>query len=170
MARVKPEKREVIKNLKDADSAMAEIGHLAREIGGIKMNAASEIDRIKADADAKITPLAKRIKEIEAGLSFYAEYNKDDLFQTARSRDLVFGVFGFRRSTKLKPLAKWTWKKVLGALKDGGFKEAIALKERENREVLSQWPDDRLASVGVARDARDSFWYEVKEEALEADK
>lgn len=46
------------------------------------------------------------------------------------------------------------------------FKEAIRVKEEPDREVMSQWPDERLELVGCQRKEKDTFWLEIDEEKL----
>jgi hypothetical protein len=71
-------------------------------------------------------PLQSRLASIEGGLLAFAEHNKDDLFKSKRSRELDFGTLGYRRSKEIKPQPKKTWKMVLGAIKELGFKAGMA--------------------------------------------
>ncbi|MBF0261068.1 MAG: host-nuclease inhibitor Gam family protein, partial [Magnetococcales bacterium] len=59
-----------------------------------------------------------------------------------------------------------TWAMVLGKLKELAFYEAIRVKEECNKEVLHEWPDERLAAVCARRVEKDVFWYELKKEEL----
>jgi len=167
MPRKKPQtKAEHIKDLKAADNALREIGELNRKLQAIDADKADRIDAIKADAKAQAEPVQERVKTLEAGLELFALIHKDELFADRKTRTLVFGEIGFRKSTKLKTLTKWTWEKVLGAIKDFGFLDAVRIKESVDKDALKQWPDDRLEMVGVVRHEADAFGYDTYDEPL----
>ncbi len=168
MARSKPNNLYPVKDLKDANKALAEIGQIKREIGGIEAAMNDEIDRIKADAEAAVAPKASRLASLENGLLAFAEHNKDELFVGKRSRELDFGSLGYRRSKEIKPQAKHTLAMVLGAIKELGFDEAIRIKESVNKDELATWSDERLALVKARRIKKDTFWYELSEQAVRA--
>lgn len=125
-----------------------------------------EIDRAKASARATAEPLEARRKELAIALEAYATHNKAALFAKRKSLDLGFGVIGFRLSHKLKTLAKHTWGQVLEALKGYGFSEAIRVKEEVDKDVMRDWPAERLATVGVTRETSDEFYIEIKQEEV----
>lgn len=157
-----------VKNLEDANKVLARIAHHQREVAAIEADMNKHIDRIKADAKTKAAGHEEKIQGFENGLQAFSEYRKDELFQKARSIPLNFGNIGFRKSTSLKPAVKHTWAMVLGIIKDKGFKTAVRRKESVNKDVLGEWPDDRLEQVSVRRVSTDQFWYEINEEELEA--
>jgi len=91
---------------------------------------------------------------------------KGRLFVGKRSVDLDYGKLGWRKSTEIKPAAKTTWAMILGRLRELAFGEAIRIKEEVNREVLHEWPEERLELVGARRVEKDTFWYEIDEAKL----
>lgn len=166
MARMKPGDMCWIRDLQHANQAMGEMAEISRGLARIEGEMNSGIDALKARADAEAEPLRKRLKMMEDGLSVYAQHNKDELFAERKTLDLVFGVMGFRKSTELNVQPKTTWAMVLGKLKDLAFKDAIRIREEPNKDVMREWPDERLALVGARRVERDVFWYELKEEEV----
>lgn len=126
-----------------------------------------EIDHVKACAEADSEPLLKRLDLLDASLLAFAEYNKAELFEKKRSVELMYGLLGFRRSSEIKPKPKTTWAMVCEALKSLGFDDAVRVREDANKEVLREWPEERLDLVGARRVEKDTFWYEVKEEAVD---
>ena len=169
MARIKPKNLFPIKDLAAANEALARIADLKRRLAKLDSDLNADIDRLKADAEAKAAPLQTLMASIEGGLLAFAEFNKDTLFEKKRSKELDFGVLGYRRSKELKPQPKITWKMVLGKLKDLGLAAGIRIREDVNKDELRQWPDERLALVGVRRVDKDSFYYEIDEQKI-ADK
>jgi len=175
MARTKP-KVLALSDIKEADAALAELAGIKRDLAALEHVMNESIDSIKAEAKAQSAPLAARAKDLEVALANFSTARKDDLFPKKKSLDLTFGVLGFRQSTKLKTLARWTWKLVLGRLQEladspdgGAFLEAIRIKPEVDKEAMREWPEERLATVGVQRVAEDEFFYELKSVELKED-
>ena len=163
MSRKKPQNLYPVKDLTEANAVLADIGALKRQIEQINGVLADDVDRLKADAEAQIAPLLAKLNCLENGLLAFAEYNKDDLFAGRRSRELTFGLLGYRRSSEIAAKPKHTLAMVLGKLKELGFDEGIRVNESVNKDTLRTWPDERLDLVGARRVEKDSFWYELKE-------
>lgn len=167
MARQKPKNLYPVKDLEHANKVLAQIGQLKRQVTAIEAKMNDDIDRIKADSEAAVEPLASKIASLENGLLAYAEYNKDELFVKARSKELVYGSLGYRRSHELATQPKITWKQVLGKLQELGFTEAIRIKKDPDKDILRTWADEKLALVGCRIREKDTFWYEIDEQALQ---
>ncbi|MBF0417014.1 MAG: host-nuclease inhibitor Gam family protein [Magnetococcales bacterium] len=166
MARTKPEIF-YIRDLDHANQVMAEMSQISREIQRIETDLNREIDAAKALADALAAPHRKKLEAMGNGLANYAEHNKKELFVAKKTVDLVFGMFGFRLSYELAPAVKSTWGAVLERLKAMKIHEAIRVREDPAKDIMREWSDERLASVGARRVEKDQFWYELKEVNLE---
>ncbi|MFA7174862.1 MAG: host-nuclease inhibitor Gam family protein [Kiritimatiellia bacterium] len=166
MARQKPKNLYPIKNLAEANTALAEIAEMKRTVKATESSMNDEIDRLKAEAEASVAPLLSKMGNLENGLLAFAEFNKDELFVDKRSKELDFGSLGYRRSKEIKPAAKKTLAMVLGKIKSLGFAEAIRTKESVNKDELAQWTDEKLALVDARRVEKDTFWYEVAEQEI----
>jgi len=164
--RQKPNNLIHLPDIHAVDGALSELCELTRSIESTEAAMNAEIDSLKAKAAAEIQPAQARKGALEAGLEAFGKYNKT-MFDHIRSKELVYGTIGFRKSRQLRPMPKKTWAKVLGLIKQYGHDTAIRKKEKPNKEVLEQWPDERLKSVGVRWFEKDEFWYELKEETLE---
>ncbi|MEO5332137.1 MAG: host-nuclease inhibitor Gam family protein [Magnetococcus sp. YQC-5] len=164
-SRVKPQPVYMIADMQQANAVLGEMAMLQRAITTIEADMNSVIDTAKRNADAFAAPRRKRLKDLETALSVFAEFNKETLFNVQRTAELAFGVFGFRRSTELKPKSKITWAMVLGKIKELGF-AAIRVKDEVDRDAMREWPEERLSLVGVQRIQKDVFWYEIKQEEL----
>lgn len=169
MARSKPQAPAVvINNLEQADDLLREMAVCSRAIESIRSTMNQAIDDAKAQAKEQAATHAARLKELEESLAAYATYQKAELFKARKSVTRVFGTFGFRKSTEIKPLAKQTWGSIMEQLKSLGLTHAIRTKEEVNKETLQEWPDERLEKVGARRVSEDRFWVEVDQAALEA--
>jgi phage host-nuclease inhibitor protein Gam len=165
MARSKP-KAKVIADAKQAEAAMLELAQLGRQINAVEIDAAENIDLIKANAAAEMEPLKARQKELGNSLCIYATLNKDQLFKARKSQKTPYGVFGWRKATKIKPIPKMTLAQVLERLQELDIREAIAVKESVNKEAMRGWQDSKLKTVGMRRVVSDEFFIEPAEEEL----
>jgi phage host-nuclease inhibitor protein Gam len=157
-----------IRDLTDADRALREIAEIDRAVEAANHELNEDIDRMKEEVQETLLPLIERKEMLGAGLANFAEISKADLFKDRKSKELDFGTIGYRRSTSLAVMKKIcsTWKEVLGKLRQYDFKEAIRVKEEPDKEVMSEWPKERLDLVGVQRVEKDEFFYEIKQEKV----
>lgn len=107
MARNRPNNLHAVKNLAEASATLAEIAGVKRDLKAIEGRLNAEIDHLKAQAEIEASPIQVKLKQLEAGLQAFAEYNRD-LFKDRRSRELDFGTIGFRKSKEIKPQPKMT--------------------------------------------------------------
>lgn len=159
-----------IRDLEEANNALAEIAEIDRAIEAANRQLNEDIDKLKKDVQEDIAPLAERREILGNGLANFAELNRTEMFKDRKSKELDFGTIGFRKSTALATIKKVcsTWKEVLGKLKQYEFKEAIRVKEEPDKEIMSEWPKERLELVGVQRVEKDEFYYEIKQEKVAA--
>jgi phage host-nuclease inhibitor protein Gam len=168
MARRKPNPPAVvINNLEQADDVLREMAKCSREIELIRSSMNQVIDDAKNEAKELASTHQARLAELEESLAAYATYQRSDLFKVRKSITRVFGSFGFRKSTEIKPEKKQTWGGILEQLKSLGMTHAVRIKEEVNKETLQEWPDERLEKVGARRVSEDRFWVEVDQAALE---
>jgi len=163
----------VVADLDAADKALARLAAIRRIVDAENLRLNETVDKLKAHVtEVTAAPLAEAAA-IEAALATFAATRKDDLFAKARSQELNFGTLGFRRSAEVKPQPKHTWGSILERIKalvtgqDGDpFKAAVRLKEEVNRDVLKEWPEERLLTVGARIVEKDTFYYELKAEQI----
>jgi len=160
----------VVADLAAADRAMARLAEIKRTEEA-RLNAA--VDKMKAHAKEHTAAVLAESVALEAALATFAETKKDVFFSKARSQALNFGVIGFRRSSELKPQSRKTWTSILERIKAlstgeelDPFKPAIRIKEEVNRDVLKDWPEERLDAVGARIVDKDTFYYELRAEQI----
>lgn len=153
----------LIKDPGAVNAALGELSQLKRELSAIDLEMNEQIDQLKGKAELKKKAGLERVAALEAGLVAYGEFNKD-LFEEKRSHQYTFGRIGWRRATELKPVGKTTWKEVQGALRKFQFVAALRTKEEVDKEELLKWPAERLELVGVVRQVKDTFFYELETE------
>ena len=155
-----------ISNLDEFNARLSEIAELDRELTTIDYELNETIDQAKTEAGQAAEPHKTKREQLEASLAAYAEYNKPVLFSDKKTIDLLFGSFGFRKSSAIKNMKGFKVADVIAKIKELGLRNAITVKESLNKDVMKEWADKQLEAVGAMREEKDSFWYEVKEEEV----
>lgn len=168
MARSKP-KTLVIADANQADEAMLSLARLTRKIKAIELDAQENIDFIKKNSASEMEPLKASIKELGDALCTYATLNKDQLFKGRKSLETPYGVFGWRKATKLLTIAKMTLSDVLERLRELDITDAIKTKESVDKTAMRDWTDAKLQSVGMRRVVSDEFFLEPNDENVGGD-
>ncbi len=164
-ARIKPDPHVVV-DRSQAECALAEIAALDRKISGIESEMQESIDNAKAKASQQVNPLQARRKELADAVAVYARLNRQELFAKAKSLDLGFGVIGFRASTRISQIRGVTVEMTLEKLRQYGLSDGIRTKEEVNKDAAMAWPDERLELVGLKRQMLDTFFIEIKKDAV----
>lgn len=164
-ARMKPDPH-VVADRAQAECALAEIAALDRRINGIEAEMQEFIDNAKAKASQQVNPLQARRKELADAVAVYAKLNRQELFAKAKSLDLGFGVIGFRASTRISQIRGITAEMTLDKLRQYGLSDGIRTKEEINKDAAMGWPDERLELVGLKRQLLDTFYIEIKKDAV----
>jgi phage host-nuclease inhibitor protein Gam len=152
-----------IKDLDEANLALAEIGKLELKLEAIDGKASERIGEIKEKAAKAGEDARNRIQELDSALALFAEYNKNELFKDKKTVPLSYGNIGFRLSTKVS-----TKKTTLELLKKL-FPHGIRVKEEIDKEEMKTWDDGQLAQVDAAKVEQDTFFYEVNREEVNKD-
>ena len=163
--RTKPNTMVIADQVQAAD-AMKQLKEISREIDSVNLEMDERIDLAKQTAKQLLTPLKAKSKELEHALANFGHHHKTELFKKKRSMTTPFGVFGFRKSTVLKTLPRFTLAHVLEKLDSFGFREAVTVKKSVNKEAMRDWPDERLESVGMRRVIEDKFYIELNKEEI----
>lgn len=153
-----------VHSLDDVDAALAQIAARKRQIDLIGLGVAEQVDEIKTRAAAETEPIRLEIAALELAIGRFAEASKAELFGKKKSVQLQFGIVGFRASSKLKTLKKWTFERVLATLRDTGMRKYIRVKEEVDKEKLKGLAPETLAGIGCTVVQEDVFYYELPEQ------
>ena len=155
-----------IKNMSQAEGALAEMSAISRKLSLIEGTMNEEIDSAKARAQQEGAPLIARYNELEKAVKAYGTLNKSRLFSGRRSLELAFGTISFRQSTRITLQHRVTEEMALQALRELGLPEGIRVKEELDRTAMADWPDSKLETVGMKRRTVDTISVDVKAEEL----
>ena len=151
-----------VTTLEEADATLAQIAARKRELALLELGLKEDVDTLKLKCAETSEPIKQDIEVLEQALIRFGESKKSELFVKKRSRELTFGIIGFRASSAVKTMRKTTWEQVLGLIRDAGMPECIRTKQ----EVLRQLSPERLAAVGCRLEQSDLFFYELNETEL----
>jgi phage host-nuclease inhibitor protein Gam len=164
MGRIKPAMKR-IKSLEEANLVLKEIGLLEGELETVDSGANKQIADIKSAAAKEGGPKRKRVTELAGLLGAYAEYSRAELFnEDKKSVQLPFGIFGYRKSTKISVKKTTLW--LLKKLKMSGF---VHTKEEPDKEAMGKLDDDTLRQVDAVRKVKDVFFCEADKEEINKD-
>ncbi|MCL1812253.1 MAG: host-nuclease inhibitor Gam family protein [Treponema sp.] len=163
MARYKPTP-ERLETLEDVNSVIREVGLLEREIETLDAETQKQIGEIKAACAKQGKPLRERIIELTAKIQAFSEYNKADLFKDRKSIKLVFGDFGYRKSTSIS-----TKKTTVGLLEKLKLLKYIRIEKQPDKEAMKEMNDESLAQVDAVRKVKDEFFCQPNREEVNKD-
>lgn len=161
MARTQVETPQEINTIEDAENALSEIGSLKNKLENIDQKGTEKIGSIKAKMAADGESSRARIKQLEDALGIFAKVNRDKLFNGKQSLPLTFGVLNFRKATKIK-----TKKSTLELLKKMFGGKGVNVKENIDKDELSKWTPEDLATVDAAKVQEETFGYDVNREEV----
>lgn len=156
----------IIKDVAQAEGALAEMSALSRRLSLIEGAMNEEIDAAKGRAQEESGPLFTRYTELEKAVKAFGTLNKSRLFAERRSLDLAFGTISFRQSTRIALQHRVTPDMALEKLREFGMAEGIRVREELDRAAMADWPDSKLEMVGLKRRMVDTISVDVKAEEL----
>lgn len=164
-ARIKPNPH-IVNDRQQAEGALAEIASLDRKLESIEHSMQEAIDAAMMQASQSSAPLQARRRELADAVAVFARLNRADLFTKAKSLDLAFGTIGFRASTRIVQMRGITSGMTLEKLHQYNFTDGIRIKEEVDKETAADWPDERLELVGLKRQTTDTFFIEIRRDAV----
>ena len=152
------------------DNALAKIAKLEAESRRLIAERDKAVQKVQAEHEPKITEVGKDIAALTLQCEKYAEANRDELLPTDRKSDeTTFAVFGFRLGNPALKLlnSKWTWEKVLAAVKASPlFKQYVRIVaeevDKDGIKGNKDLKDADLAAVGLRIEQPDKFFIEPK--------
>lgn len=154
------------------DRAINEIAEIAVRLRQLEADRDERIQAIREETDPAIQTTRDRRDALLTLAEDYALDNRYDLFPKGKSAATSLAEFGLRiGQPTLKTLnRRWTWIKVMQAVKDLHSGRFIRTKETLDKEAIrAQLGGDptQLAVIGCRIEQTESFWVEPKEKPEE---
>ncbi len=143
-----------------ADELLREMGNAQIAIQAAEAIAAKHIANTKAALVKAAKPDHERITQITKSLEAFATHSRHD-FEGKKSKDLTFGVLGWRMSTSISVSTKFTLELIKQVFKRRA-KQYIHVTEKPDKEALAKLKDEKLATVKARRIVKDDFFVEPK--------
>ena len=140
-----------------ADELLKRLGELQLQIEAEKVKVNDDINELKLEMIELNKPLAKEIERIVKSLDAFCTSNRD-MFNGRQSRELGFGIIGWRKSTKIS-VKNTALEKVKGLFKRGA-KKYLNITETVNKDALGKLPDETLAKLDAQRVRKEVFFAE----------
>lgn len=155
--------RPIVTSRQEAELRAAEVTELTLQLNAMKSDMDAEINSIREDYAPDLAALEKTIGEKTECLKAWAEVNPAE-FGKARSIDMQCAVIGWRTGNyQIKPLAKWTWDRVLERLKSINLIRYIRTKEEVDKQtIIADRESLDLAAIGVRVFQEESFYIDPK--------
>jgi len=142
----------------EADKLVREMGDCQLRIAAAEKRAKEAIDKIKAELAKQVAPEHEHIDLLTKSLEAFA-VNRQGEFGGRRSRQLDFGLFGWRKSSSVS-VQKTTLDLIKQVFSSQKAKQLIRIKESVDKDALARLTDEELAGIGARRVHRDVFFVE----------
>lgn len=157
----------ILASVEEIDGALAEMALIDRSRTEITGRMNEEIDQVKKKAELEGIGISARYKQLSEAIKVFAVLNEERIFEVGKkSRELAFGIIGFRSSTDIVQMNKISAETTLDRLGTFKFTEAINTKVSILKAAMVSWTDEKLQSVGLRRRLKNDFYIEIKAETL----
>lgn len=168
MARMKPKQQlPTLSSWDEVDLALKSIGALQREVTAIESTMNEEIDAAKLKAKEASDPHLAKVAAISRQVQDFAEAHRDDLVNK-KTKPLIFGVIGWRKSTKVKlPKDKTRLADIIDLLHRVGWHDCVTQADPTiNKEALRLHDFAEVKKLGIDVSIEDVFWLEPARDDL----
>ncbi len=147
-----------IESWQQADDILRKLGDSQLAINRAEALAKTRIDDAKKQLAVEVAPQQEQIDICVRSLEAFCSAHKDS-FRRAKSRQMNFGVVGWRKSTSIRT-KKTTLELIKEFFTPSKKKACIRIKETVDKEALSKLTDEELVSVDARREVKDDFYAE----------
>ena len=159
-----------IQDYESVDKALKRLCELEVKITHIEGEVTLACNKIKEEYKPQVESLNNEANFIRAEIESFCESHKAD-FADKRSKELVFGIIGYRLSKSVNvPRVKSKVESLIAAIKSFGLRDCLIYEEKPNKEALSERDEGSLVKLGLKRVVKDNFRIEPKIEALNTNK
>lgn len=162
MARKRMEEPE-LRNWEEVDSTLKKMREAEIALSDISTTAEKLILDIKQQAEEDAQQYKDQIKKMELQIKEFTTVHRDEMLP-AKSKEMTFGLVGFRMSTKVILPKKLD--RVITKLKKLGMGDCIITKETVDKDILKTYDEKTILEVGGTLKKSDAFWYETKQEKI----
>jgi len=145
------------KVLERAELLLTQIAAANDQIAWQERRVEEEMQAIRSRHEGPLAKFKEVREAYEKELIKFMKKHKAVLFDETDQVDLKMGILLHGQEDKVK-----IPRNALEKIKAQGWKEAIKTAESVDREVVENWPDERLIVIGAERKPVEVFDYELK--------
>jgi phage host-nuclease inhibitor protein Gam len=146
----------------DADKVLKEIAQIQRTVTLAEAGMNADIEAVKESVSRQTQPLLARRGELEGALKDFA-VSKQSEFDKVKTRKLVFGEIGFRKTSRI--VCKGV-KEIIAKLKDLGLISCIKTTEVIDKNELGKYKDSLIEKAGAKRVTTEEYFYNINAEEI----
>ena len=150
-----------LKSFEDVDMNLKRLCEIEVAIAHIEGEVTLACNKIKEEYKPQVESLNNEANFIRAEIESFCD------FADKRSKELVFGIIGYRLSKSVSiPRVKSKVESLIAAIKSFGLRDCLIYEEKPNKEALAELDEGSLVKLGLKRVVKDNFRIEPKIEAL----
>lgn len=155
-----------LKSWDDVDETMKQAAECERVMSDLNNNMNMELDEIKRRYADLAKPVQEKIDHYSADICQYVTEHRGDM--AGKTKELNFGRTGFRISTKLRYNKGIKSADVIAALQRLNLMDCVKTTQTVIADSLKKKSLEVLDSVGAYLDRKDEFWFEIKQDVIQA--
>jgi len=160
MARIKPDTTALITidNWEKADQLLRDLGDLQLKVAAAEAKAGDDINEVKAELAEAVKLFGGQQQQYVKSLEAFAVARRAE-FKGQKSRQLNWGVLGWRKSTVMhvKKNTLWLIKELFSRAK---AQTLIRTKETVDKDAMGKLTDEELVDIGARRVMKNTFFAE----------
>jgi phage host-nuclease inhibitor protein Gam len=138
------------------DATLAQLAELTAALRILEHDCELELETIRARYADDLARLTEAIKAQDGRLRTLMREHRGVLFDGVDKIRLTHGSLLYKKGWKL------TIKKgALAAIKEHGWTEAVKVAESVDRDVVMEWPEERIAAIGGTKRLAEEYNYEL---------
>lgn len=147
-----------ILTFEQADTHLVKMGQLQRELEEKEAAAEKKINEAKAELARESKAIQGKIQKHCRSLETFCVQHRQD-FGSMKSRKLMFGTVGWRKSTSITISKKTTLQKILEVFQ-AAADQYLHVKKTPDKDALAKLTDAQLKQVDARRVIKDGFFAE----------
>ena len=144
--------------LKKADRYLLRIVAVGEQLARLEAEMEQEVSKVRARYRKPVEYLQTALQVAEKELKLLMKNNKAALFDHVDQVDLVHGLLLYGEAEKVS-----IPRDAAAKIEHYGWEEALARIVKVRREIVEQWPEERLVVIGARRKTVEVYDYELKE-------
>ena len=147
-----------MKPLERADNLLIEISVITGQLTRLEAQAEAELKAVRERYEGPLGKFKEVLKALDAELIKHMKKHRAEIFDGTDQVNIENGILLYGEEDKVK-----IPRDAVEKIEAQGWEEALAKTVSVRREVVAEWPEERLVLIGAERKHVETFSYELKE-------